>query len=393
MPLVAAGLVAMLAIAGLALDASHALANKTRMQSSTDAAALAAAKEFDMSADILAANAAARSMFGLNADGAGNHELNSAYDASEISIAVQWSETLNPFVNTGVGPYVRVIATGYQLETSLSRILGVTDIDIRSSAVAGPSPTLNTACNIAPMVACALDPDDPDLFGFTPNQLEVLKSAAGDGSDIGPGNFQLVRLDCPGGACVRDNMAGDYEGCLSTDETIETEPGNTVGPSVQGLNTRFGVYTGPISPDDYPPDVITVQPSPSLDYDDATDTVTQNGAVVDETTLDYGWSDYQFDVANGFLQNFPPTGVYERRVLALPIARCDGATSGQSTLDIVGFGCYFLLQQVQQQGNEAQIFGQFIDGCGANGVSGPDPVSGPEPYLIQLYRDPDSGDS
>ena len=148
-----------------------------------------------------------------------------------------------------------------------------------------------------------------------------------------------------------------------------------------------------MSVDQYPPDVVTNQPSPALEYDDATDTVTQNDTAVDEMSLDYGWSDYQSDVANGFLTNFPPVGVYERRVLALPIARCDGASGGQTTLDVVGFGCYFLLQEVVQKGTEAQIFGQFIEGCSSNGVPGPNPVSGPDPYLIQLYKDPDSGDS
>ena len=69
--LVAIGLVVMLGIAGLALDASHALTNKTRLQNTTDAAALAAAKEYDQAADIVLANAAALSIFGINADGAG----------------------------------------------------------------------------------------------------------------------------------------------------------------------------------------------------------------------------------------------------------------------------------------------------------------------------------
>ena len=77
----------------------------------------------------------------------------------------------------------------------------------------------------------------------------------------------------------------------------------------------------------------------------------------------------------------------------MPIARCDGASSGQTTLDVVGFGCYFLLQRVVQKGNEAQIFGQFIEGCTASGMPGPNPVAGPDPYVIQLYKDPDSGDS
>ena len=393
LPLMAIGLLAMLAVAGLALDSSHALANKTRLQNTVDAAALAAAKAYDQSSDIIIGDAAAFSLFGLNADGAGNHELNTAYDNGEINIVIQWSETLDPFVSTGIGPFVRVIATDFAIDATLSSVLGLTVIDIAATAVAGPSPTINSACNIAPLVVCAKDADDPDLYGFEENGLEVLKSAAGNGSAIGPGNFQLIRIDCPGGDCVRNNLAGSYGGCVVDDTPVETEPGNTVGPTVQGLNTRFGIYSGPVSSEDYPPDVVVTQPNPLLSYDDANEQVMQNGSAVDNQTIDYGWDQYAEDIANNYLDYPPPVGVYERRVMALPVARCDGATSGQATLDVIGFGCYFMLQQVKQKGNEAEIYGQFLKGCAAGGAPGPDPVSGPGPYIIQLYKDPDSQDS
>ena len=162
---------------------------------------------------------------------------------------------------------------------------------------------------------------------------------------------------------------------------------------MQGLNTRFGSYAGPVSPADYPPDVVVTQPNPPLSYDDANEQVMQNGAAVDNVSIDYGWDQYADDVANGYLDYPPPVGVYERRVMALPIARCDGAASGQSTLEVVGFGCYFMLQQVTQKGNEAEIFGQFLEGCTSGGAPGPQPASGPTPYIIQLYKDPDSQDS
>jgi Flp pilus assembly protein TadG len=67
LPLVVIGLVAMLALVGLALDTSHALTNKTRLQNTVDAAALAAAKAYDQSSDVLDGNAAALSLFGINA--------------------------------------------------------------------------------------------------------------------------------------------------------------------------------------------------------------------------------------------------------------------------------------------------------------------------------------
>jgi hypothetical protein len=396
--LVAIGLVVMLGIAGLALDASHALTNKTRLQNTTDAAALAAAKEYDQAADIVLANAAALSIFGINADGAGNQELNAAYDAGEINILIQWSDSLDPFTSKGIGPYVRVIATGYNLDATLSAVLGIDDIGISASAVAGPSPTINRACNVAPLVACANDPDDSDMFGFTQNKLEVLKASSGGSSSsaLGPGNFQLIRMECGSGKdCVRDNLAGAYNSCISSGTTVDTEPGNGVGPSYQGLNTRFDIFAGPMkgTEDQYPPDVITEQTYPALSYDADTDTIVQDGAAASAATLSFGWDQYAARISSSNLNNPPPRGVYERRVLTLPIARCDGTCSGQCELDVVGFGCYFLLQEVVQQGTEANIFGQFIESCTANGTGGPDPGSGPGLYLIQLYKDPGSGDS
>ena len=393
LPLIAIAMVALLAVAGLALDVSHTLANKTRLQNTTDAAALAAAKAYDQTGSIFDGNAAAMSLFGINAAAAGNQELSTAFGNGEIAITIQWSEELDPFISVGIGPYVRVIATGFDTDATLSSVLGLTDLESAATAVAGPSPTIDNACNIAPMVVCAEDPDDADLFGFEAGQLEVLKSAAGDGSDIGPGNFQLIRLDCPGGDCVRENMAGDFGGCLATDDTTETEPGNTVGPSVQGLNTRFYQYSGPVDEDDYPPDVVITSPDPELTYDDGTDTVQQNGATVTADDIDYNFEDYGNDIFNEAYTHAPPLGAFDRRVLALPVADCTDAVSGQGTLDVVGFGCYFLLQPVKQQGNQAQIFGQFIEGCNAGGIPGPDPGSGPGLYIIQLYKDPDSNDS
>ena len=64
---------------------------------------------------------------------------------------------------------------------------------------------------------------------------------------------------------------------------------------------------------------------------------------------------------------------------------------------MLGFGCYFLLQETVQTGgpggNEAHVYGQFIRSCNAGGLSGPAPGDGPGLYIIQLYKDPDSPDS
>ena len=65
--LIVVGLLAVLAMAGLALDASHMGYNKARLQSAVDAAALSAAKVLDQTNNTADATAAAQATFNANA--------------------------------------------------------------------------------------------------------------------------------------------------------------------------------------------------------------------------------------------------------------------------------------------------------------------------------------
>jgi Flp pilus assembly protein TadG len=426
MPLIVIGLVAMLAFVGLAIDSSHAFVNKTRMQNSADAAALAAAKVYDQTADTVPSNAAANSVFGLNTNGNGNFEIDSAYDSGDITVAIQWSQTLNPFVSSGIGPYVRVSASGFNITTGFLSVIGVSEISVPATAVAGPSPAIAYACNIAPMLACANDPDD-DYYGFVQDDLIVLKPSPGDHGDVGPGNYKLLRLGCEsgggGGNCVRDAMAGSYAACASTSEDVTTEPGVTAGPTSQGFNTRFGVYDGPINPDDYPPDLVVHQPPVASRLDTRLEwnpvdpanpqdvicwgpcdnkdpeggpttevVVTKGSELVDGMGESFDYDDYVSRVTAGTHKFKAPVGEAWRRLLAMPVADCSGDQSGLATLTVDGFACYFMLQQIGG-GEDKNIFGQFVDTCPAGGVPGMNPGPGKGPYIIQLYKDPDSGHS
>ena len=399
-PLVVVGLLAMLAIAGLALDSSHALVNKTRLQNMVDAAALTAAKELSLPSTTAEATVAANSLFGQNADGSGNHEFGDAWDAGEITVTVQYSATLNPFVpGAPDGPFVRVIAQNFNIWTSLSRVLGIDEIPVAASAVSGPSPTIDNACNIAPLVVCANDVNQP-YFGFQQNALRVLKPQPGQHGDVGPGNYKLLRLDCgSGGACVRENMAGSYDQCLTDDQTVETEPGVTAGPTSQGFNTRFGEYGGGgVSPQDHPPDVIVRAPDPYLEADDSVPPKIFWGTQEVQTTDQindgnfFAYDAYIEQSANGPYDYPVPIGQKGRRVMAMPVADCSGDDNGQSTLEVEGFACFFMLQPILG-GPEKEIFGQFVDDCVTGGVPGPDPNATQGAVVIQLYKDPDSDDS
>ena len=392
----------LLAMEGLALDGGHMLLNKTRLQNAVDAAALTAAKTLTMTGDTLQATAAATGIIAGNLADNGNEELGNAVSSGAVPVTVQFSSTLSPFA-PGTAPelYVRVRVANVPLNTFLLGVVGF-DKFVTASAVSGPSvgsaigagaPT----CDIAPMMVCGdssqhnPEADPPQIYGYTLGEVQVLKTSSSSASDweVGPGNFQLIRLGSgQGGADVREGMAGGYTGCVSGDAGIQTEPGNTVGPVVQGLNTRFGQYSGPISAGDYPPDVITTE-----------NTLPITPGVTTAADLNYDHQMYLADLAAERYDYAPVedggTGVFGRRVLAVPIGDCTGTTSGQGSVPLLGYGCFFLLQTVAQKGNESEVYGQFIENCSAEIIPGPSPVPPTTStlYEIILYDDANSRDS
>lgn len=417
--LVAIAMGALILTAGLALDSGHAFLNKTRLQNTVDAAALAAARTLDDTGNTALATAEAMQAFGNNASAAGNGELSAAYasGAGTIQVTVEYSETLPPF-NPGApnGPYVRVRATGFVMPAWLVRVGGIMQKTVAATAVAGPR-TLNvgsTVCNLAPMMVCGdAAAGAAGNWGYTLNSPQVLKkSTPGGQSGVGPGNFQLIQLGGPGAAIVRENMAGSYNACITSGSTIQTQTGNEAGPVAQGLNTRFGQYNGPMNGTQtlYPPDVIVDAQNPPLTavervagdasqgyhvYQDNTHITEQN--ITSHPSV-YDYDEYAEDLGDPSNYDYQPmneggTGAFERRILAVPVGNCTGTVNGQGSVPLLGFACFFLLQPAEQQGNDSFVYGQFIEGCATNGTPGPSPIAGSGPDIIQLYDDPTNTDS
>jgi hypothetical protein len=229
-------------------------------------------------------------------------------------------------------------------------------------------------------------------------QLQILKIGSQSNSPVGPGNFLLIRLGGSGGSVIRENLAGGYQGCTSLGDSVETQTGNVVGPVAQGMNTRFGSYSGGgMNSTDYPPDVVTRTPTPQLSYNSNTNTIRQGATTVTMASqVNYNYSTYTSQVAASNF-NYSPApggiGAFGRRELAVPIANCSGTNNGNTTLPVLGFGCFFLLQQVEQSGQESIVYAQYLQNCVAGGTPGPAPTTNPGPYIIQLYRDSASPDS
>jgi hypothetical protein len=284
------------------------------------------------------------------------------------------------------------------MAATLTKAVGMNTFTIGGNAVAGPSPAIGTACNIAPMMVCGSS--TAPGYGYAVGQITALKLSSGSsGASIGPGNYRLLSLGGTGADVVRQNLAGSYGSCATVGNNALTQPGNEAGPVAQGLNTRFNEYTGGnIGSTTYPPDVVTYQPTGNnrLSCQDSTCNTIVSGAAgntVITNASQYGAFSYEgmyqprllagtYDVAPAPGGN----GVVDRRVLAVPVGDCSVVSQGRSDIPVLGLACVFMLQDVNQTGNGGQVFGEVLSNCQVNGTPGPAPNSGPGPYTIQLYH-------
>jgi len=429
--ILAAGMAALLAVAGLALDTGNLFLNKSKLQNAADASALSAGVALNAAGgNYQKAVASAVARFESVIATEGNEALQEAYSNNEISLTVTTSPTLSPFASTNADDdwYVRVSVSALHLDSFFLRVIGIDSFSVPATAVAGRTPVgvsnpsggndINPICGVAPMMVCG-DPskvpsaDSDNYWGYTPGETQILKSTAqcqaitGDGEcvkpataddwSVGAGNFQLIQLNdadgnpLPGGAGVREALAGG-DSCINAVQgnEITTEPGNVVGPVAQGLNTRFGIYNGPLagSSADYPGDYVSGQPRGSeMDYSDYQ-------AAYDSDTKTTCFGCYT-------------EGEDYRRVIAVPIGDCSDSQNGKGEIPLLDMGCFFITKKASQNGNESEVYGQFVEDCpvgitpppGEGPTNGNDATSTPggnninKAYIIQLYKNPGSRDS
>ncbi len=378
LPLVAVGIGALLAVAGLALDMGHGYLNKTRLQSALDASALSGAKTLDETTNIGMATTSAQTAFTLNAGASGNAELGSIGIGN---VSIEFSESLNPFVPGGANPrFIRVgvSAANFSSPSWLLQTVGIANVSVGARAVAGPSPML-ICPEILPVAPCGTGGPATN-YGYTVGQEVQLKFDASNKSPIGPGNFGNVDVGCgSGGSCIRDSMAGAYKGCAKLGDTIPTKPGNNVGPNAQGLNTRFNCPSpgcGGVDTSVYKPDVII--DAGNSGYPDTYSQYTADRA------------SHTWDLPTPTAQSDPP-----RRLVAVPVVDCSTAVNGSGDLPLLGLACMFLTQPTTHTGNTQTIFAEFLSsGCvGQGSIPGPNPIIGPGPHTIILYKDFGAADS
>jgi Flp pilus assembly protein TadG len=407
-------LAAIAMMAALALDGGHMLLNKTRLQNAVDAAALSGAKTLSQvtgSTSLASATrTAALNTLTLNANATGNSELATAIGGSAGTFAVVElaNSVYGPFSYPGPAnaTYVRVTVSSYRLTGffwSFVQALGTAGLGnkvVAAMATAGPSPT--SPCDLAPLMVCGdptkYSPSTGVFWGYHFGDLQDLKTGSGTTSAIGPGNFQLLDFGS-GGSTVRQDLAGGGSVCRSVGQNVTTAPGNKVGPTSQGLNTRFGQYNGPVNAAQYPPDLIVSYSTPVISWNSSSTppraeykgqpVISNNGTLTAGGKAVLGYNDWLASSAAcvaGTGSGCQSGGVYERRMLKIVIGNCTGQNNGATSIPVLGFGCYFVVQPAGSTGSTSEIFGQFVQECQGDNVPGPNPSGDAGPRIIQLYK-------
>jgi hypothetical protein len=446
------GLFAIIAMMALALDSGHLLLNKTRLQNFADSSALHSAVVLDLGGSHFQAREAVVEILGKNLAHGDNFEIQDGlnissanYGAIDVTgqVRVDFSMRADPFISSTDqdAHYVKVEFLNVNLNNFFADLLSFNK-QVSAVALAGPSTAIEECpTDLVPMLICS-DPNytgaEPNVFGLPIEKLYAMKSGSASASDpaIGPGNFQLIRLgDNTGGADIRTSMAGspftNATNCAATlgvGDEVPTEPGNTVGPAAQGINTRLGDYDGTMKKDAdlYPADWNTCQGEDrvevytSKEAEDATAASAAAAATAGETTYTvyqagdinpdtignaYRYNQYMSDslscsnTVNGpsagdvvTVSDNVSTSGFERRMLKLVIGDCTGKNNGATDIPVVGLGCFFLTQSMGG-GSDDFIIGEFTGDCSSVGKPSGVADDTPGPYTIVLYHVPGSKDS
>jgi Flp pilus assembly protein TadG len=427
------GLIALMGIAALAIDLSHADINKTRLQNLTDSLALSAAISLNQgTTDTVAENNAKTKTLPAILAASGNTELNTYLSSANFKIQFTnstgyQSGTAGAWVNQSglkTNKFVRVsMQTPLTLSTWFANVLGYTTIDVATSSVAGPTPII-PCDNVLPVVACAannnvdIDCSDGACFGYQTNTLFCFKNnSQGNGCPAIPNNYQgngnsfsgnFGWMDTgSGGKDLKDCLAGDltcvanFCANIASNATLLSEPGN-VASADQGLNTRFNIFKSGY--DDftlYPPDVIVggIQNVSTPDANASRSDIAPFPSVqaIAETGLTHSnlYKNHYTIATPDTPTNHNPQK--NRRVVAIPFIDCTQASKSGGKISfpataLRGFGCGFLTQPMPSGGNANLIYAEIIEGpCLASGIETQKFNTGL--YKVILYKDPLGGHS
>ncbi len=248
---VAVSIVALFAFAIVAIDGAILMTAKTQLQNAADAAALAGASGLAEGSEDLAIERAIAT--------AG---LNRAVQETQSPVVIMAEDVTFPEANHVRVRTHRTVATGDALRTYFLRVVDLArpnTTNVTAVAEAEVSPICGTDC-LKPWGVPdrwndlnhngqydAGEPYDPIETGYMPPAdvgVEIVLKVGNPNSSIVPGQFfpvcfpPLGQAEGPrtGGAIYRTWIAGCEPYTVSVGDSLLLEPGNMVGPTIQGVD-------------------------------------------------------------------------------------------------------------------------------------------------------------
>lgn len=378
--MVAVSLVALVGMAGLALDGGRLYVNKAELQTAADACALAAAQELVCKP---VPGVACPASYLANAEAAGktaaarNSANLQAATATIASADVRFSLTLSP--NSGYLPrasadtgsrYVMCIARTTGIAPWLMGVLNSGSKNVDATAVASLIPSQDF-CSAAPMGICKSATGTAPNYGYTPGQwITANFTANGNGDTSLSGSFRWVDFSGGGGGntVVRDQLYGRSQKCnISIGDNVAS-PG-TQQASKQAYNTRFGLYANGANAE-------TVQTAPPDRTGYAYPNKAPGSPVINVGTSAY--SDYRArqsartpftsnqysGTAAGNPASLADLTTYgsERRLVPVAIIDCNAG----NTTPILSMGCALMLNPMAN-GASGSLYLEYIGNASAAG--------------------------
>ena len=246
-------LLALLAVAGLALDLGQLFVAKTEQQNAMDACALAASRELKPAPMTLAQFQRAETAG--KAIGAMNRRLFQGEAIAAGDIDVTFSPTLGgtyvsaaSAVPNGVN-FVRCTTRRAGIVTWFMHLWGHDSEAVAATAVASLQPTGSPPVCIIPLAMCTRTTPDvcgagnpgPDANGLCPGKWYSGRFSTGNSFT---GNFNWVDFDGSGGGANVIAQMLQGSGCINISPGITQVPAETgsMSSAADAWNSRFGIY-------------------------------------------------------------------------------------------------------------------------------------------------------
>lgn len=299
----------------LAIDVGKLMAAKTELQAAADAAALAGASAINpVTAVIDQDEAKVRAASASSSNGAYEELKTPVVISPDVDVTFPTPQQVTVTVH-------RDTAHDNPVVLHFAQTLGLARMGVTANATAEAGALTGVCEGLAPFAPEQL-PNGAD-FVKDCGTTYTLKLGAGNSTT---GNFQLLSYpNCSeddftggGGSAVRYYTENGWNCCFNIGDliTVDTKPGNTVGPLQQGLQARWDADT---------------------------------------------------DKTPGCYQNYHGN---QKRVFLCPIIK-DFNVNGRSTVQIVKFAAFFLTQRPNGSMVQQGVQGQFIDYVAPGVVGGP----------------------